>query len=328
VFVPEQNRPRLLVESNFEIALFAGLVAIAYPFLGRARAWSVVLVGLIVVLEASRSGSVVFWLVGIYAIVISYPTLRNGWSKAGAVVGALAVSAVTIFVITSRSFAGIARDFFSGLFSSDESASVSESGSNTVSVSAVADQVNRIDRVQFFQVFLQETESWGISRWLFGTFPVTPLSEDGCARLAGWDSLYSSLGDGSCYSVIFHAFAMRVVFDAGLLGLLLAFGLTLYVLRKAKVSWLLSLVVVGIAGANSLSVSGLNNPFVALVVILAILYSGHDPRSEKNPKRFDSLQRAGTPERTQTWIVPGFGHAEAAIDDPTLNRIGAWALGD
>jgi pimeloyl-ACP methyl ester carboxylesterase len=41
-----------------------------------------------------------------------------------------------------------------------------------------------------------------------------------------------------------------------------------------------------------------------------------------------SLQRAGTPERTQTWIVPGFGHAEAAIDDPTLHRIGAWALGD
>ncbi len=41
-----------------------------------------------------------------------------------------------------------------------------------------------------------------------------------------------------------------------------------------------------------------------------------------------SLQRAGAPERTETWIVPGFGHAEAAIDDHTLDRIGAWALGD
>lgn len=41
-----------------------------------------------------------------------------------------------------------------------------------------------------------------------------------------------------------------------------------------------------------------------------------------------ALQRAGSPERTQTWIVPGFGHAEASIDDDTLDRIGSWALAD
>lgn len=40
-----------------------------------------------------------------------------------------------------------------------------------------------------------------------------------------------------------------------------------------------------------------------------------------------SLKRAGAPDRTETWIVPGFGHAEAAIDDQTLDRIGTWALG-
>jgi len=41
-----------------------------------------------------------------------------------------------------------------------------------------------------------------------------------------------------------------------------------------------------------------------------------------------ALLRAGSPERTQAWIVPGFGHAEASIDDDTLNRIGAWAIAD
>lgn len=41
-----------------------------------------------------------------------------------------------------------------------------------------------------------------------------------------------------------------------------------------------------------------------------------------------ALQRAGAPERTDTWIVPGFGHAEAAIDAQTLERIGRWALGE
>jgi len=37
-----------------------------------------------------------------------------------------------------------------------------------------------------------------------------------------------------------------------------------------------------------------------------------------------ALVRAGDPERVSLMSVPGFGHAEAAIDDHTLTRIGTW----
>jgi len=37
-----------------------------------------------------------------------------------------------------------------------------------------------------------------------------------------------------------------------------------------------------------------------------------------------ALQRAGDPERVTLLEVPGFGHAESAIDDPTLDQIGTW----
>lgn len=72
---------------------------------------------------------------------------------------------------------------------------------------------------------------------------------------------------------------MRVVFDAGLLGLVLAFGLIISTLRKAGVGWPLTLAVTAIALSNSFSVSGPNNPWVALVVLIAILFAGTAQRA-------------------------------------------------
>lgn len=91
--------------------------------------------------------------------------------------------------------------------------------------------------------------------------------------------------------MIFHAFVMRVIFDAGLLGLALAFGVIIYAMRKSGVSWLLTLCITAIALANGLSVSGPNNPWVAIVVLVAILLAGNSQRAleaKKNSPDFES----------------------------------------
>src|SRR5699024_10128365 len=110
-----------------------------------------------------------------------------------------------------------------------------------------------------------------LSAWIFGTAPMTPLSTQTCAALDFYSELFSAAQDGSCYSVILHSFALRVLYDAGLIGALLVLLVPIAVMLRAGVPMILTLTLSAIAVANSLSVSGLNNPYVALPILLAIL---------------------------------------------------------
>ncbi|MGR6743382.1 hypothetical protein ACU6RU_15215 [Microbacterium sp. F1-18] len=229
------SRPGLLLENNFELALFAGLVAVVYRHLGRGQWWAVATLGLLTALSGSRSGAVAFGILAIYAIS---QTRRVN----------LFVRYLLFCSVPALGFAVVA------IF--EERAARSASG---------------IDRLNFLDVFLNETREWTPLEWIFGTVPITPLSSGGCQRLAYYESLFASSGDGTCYSVILHAFNMRVVFDAGLLGLLLALGVTWYAMRRGGVHFGLAATLLMIAFSNGFSVSGLNNPYVALPILLAIV---------------------------------------------------------
>jgi hypothetical protein len=132
----------------------------------------------------------------------------------------------------------------------------------------------RIDRLNFLDAFLHDVSDWTIFNWLFGSVPITPLSAETCRDLSFYEKLFSTAGDGSCYSVIYHAFVLRVLFDSGILGLLLVFGGAWVALMRARVKVGLAVFLVAVAGANSLSVSGLNSPYVLLPILIAILLAG------------------------------------------------------
>ncbi len=229
------ERPGLLLENNFELALFSGLVIVTYKFISpAARLGIVALMGGLTLLSGSRSGAVAFLILTVFAVTQSSRAnlfVRYMLLLAIPVVGLLAVQ-----VFESRAVSG-----------------------------------GTIDRVRFFDVFLGETSNWTALQWIFGTTPITPLSPGACARLSYYEKLLSSAGDGSCYSVILHAFNMRVVFDAGIFGLLLALFVAWYAMKSARVPLSVNLALLAVAFSNGFSVSGLNNPYVALPIVLAIL---------------------------------------------------------
>lgn len=238
------ERPGLLLENNFELALFSGLVAVLYRHMSsRERLGVLAVLGAVVALSGSRSGAVSFVVLAVYAT--TKMTRANALTRYVILLalGGLGAAAYWVF---------------------DQRAAV----------------VSRVDRLNFLDVFLAETQHWSPLTWVFGTTPITRLSSGGCQRLGYYETLFSSVGDGTCFSVILHSFVLRVVFDSGLLGLALSIFVPLYLMRKAGVDRALGLSLVAISVANGLSVSGLNNPYVALPIMLAIATAS---RSELPP---------------------------------------------
>lgn len=228
------ERPGLLLENNFELALFVGLVIALYEHLGRNRGWLVVLLGVLTILAGSRSGAIVYIILVFVAVLQAHRLnlfLRYMLALAG-----LVMTLIPVLIFTSRS-QGIAR----------------------------------IDRLRFLDVFIAETQNWTLLHWIFGTAPITPLSSGGCHALSYYESLFSSTDDGTCYSVILHSFLMRVIFDAGLLGLLISIAVPLLLMIRAGSTPLIAISLIAVSLANGVSVSGLNNPYVALPILIAIL---------------------------------------------------------
>lgn len=235
VIIGPGERPGLLLENNFELALFCGLAAALYGRLGARRGWLIVILGVLTVLSGSRSGAVIFVVLVLYVLSQSRPLALS--RRIGIGVVAVAVSALPVAVFAERS-AG------------------SEYG---------------IDRLNFLDVFLQEARAWNLLDWMIGTVPVTALQPDSCRALSYYSGLFSSSGDGSCYAVILHAFLLRVVFDAGIIGLLLSTLLPMFLMRRSGASKSLVTCLTLIALANGASVSGMNNPYVFLPILVVVM---------------------------------------------------------
>lgn len=246
VLIGPGERPGLLLENNFELALFCGLAAALYGHIARRRGLLIVLLGVLTVLSGSRSGAVVFVILTLYAVT----QLRSLslFSRYLIGIAGMAVTTLPVIVFTQR-----------------------QQGAKY-----------GIDRLNFLSVFLGETRDWGIVNWLFGTVPITHLSDSACLKLSNYPLLFSSQGDGTCYVVILHAFLLRVVFDAGLLGLALALVVPWVVMRRSGVTKWLTLTLTCIAIANGASVSGLNNPYVALPILIAVMTA--IPSAQAEPK--------------------------------------------
>ncbi|MDQ0094663.1 hypothetical protein [Paeniglutamicibacter psychrophenolicus] len=227
------ERPGLLTENNFELALFSGLVVALYRHI-RHKFLIIFTLGTLTLLSGSRSGAVAFLILCLFAI--------SQAQKASLLVKYLLACLIPLLVL-------IPLQIF---------ASRNPEG-------------GQIDRLNFFDVFLSETQKWTSIEWLFGTVPISPVSREGCDRLSFYQALFSTTGDGSCYSVIFHAFTLRVIFDAGIFGFLLVIWVVWFALRKSRVQRTGAIALVLIAISNGFSVSGFNSPYIMIPVVLAIL---------------------------------------------------------
>lgn len=264
VFEGPGERPGLLLENNFELALFAGLLAVVYRDILTRRWLAVGMLIALAVLSGSRSGAVACAILAIYAVLQVPRTRENMLRRYLLLLLAPLLVLIPVLVFTSRAGPG------------------------------------RIDRLNFLDVFLAETAQWSALTWLVGTPPITPLSPSSCGQLSFYYQLFASTGDGTCYSVILHAFALRVVFDAGVLGLILAFGIAAFSMIKARVQVGLALTLLAIAFANSLSVSGLNNPYVALPILLAILTASRTGTDETATDHQTTTSRARSLRSTRS----------------------------
>lgn len=253
------ERPGLFLENNFEIALFVGLIVVVYRFLGRGRIYAVLLMGGLTLLGGSRSGAVAFLFLALFAIFQGRQA--NIFVKYMKVLLIPALIAIPVWIFQQR-----------------------------------ANGASRIDRINFLGVFIDETANWSVFNWIFGTVPITPLSPAGCYHLSYYQGLFSSAGDGSCYSVIFHAFLLRVIFDSGIFGLFIAFGVTWRMMRRANVQFGVAFTLIAVAISNSLSVSGLNNPYVALPILLAIVTASmYAPSEFRLPRRAEIKENRKSP---------------------------------
>ncbi|TVZ08244.1 hypothetical protein JM80_0728 [Cellulophaga sp. RHA_52] len=127
--------------------------------------------------------------------------------------------------------------------------------------------IEKIDRFKFLMVFLSEVEDWSILDFLIGADRITSLSSFACGKLGYYQSLFSYSGDGSCYSVIFHSFILRVIYDHGIFGLLFMCYFVYKILKVSGFTKKQCYTVLGIALLNGLSVSSFNSIYFVLGVV-------------------------------------------------------------
>lgn len=131
--------------------------------------------------------------------------------------------------------------------------------------------IEKIDRFKFLMVFGNEVRDWSLSDFVFGADRITALSSDACAKLGYYQSLFSYTGDGSCYSVIFHSYILRVIYDHGIMGLIFISLFVFYIVIISGFSKKEGLVVLGIAMLNGLSVSSFNSVYFVIGLIFYLM---------------------------------------------------------
>jgi hypothetical protein len=225
------DRPGVYFENNFELILLIGLVYLAYPYLARR---DLVFAALVLTVLLSGSRSAALGLLCVY--VFLYVRMSNRW--------------------WSLHLAGVAA--------------VGYAVSSIFAARAAEQGTAQLDRVVFLKTFLYEVREWPLWEFLTGAPPLTALSPGSCGSLRFYELLFSKTDPGVCYSVIFHSYLMRAVFDHGLIGLVLIYGLLWFGLRRSGATVRDVLALLGLITLSALSVSAFNSVFAAILLAIAM----------------------------------------------------------
>ena len=257
------SRPGLYGENNYELIMIIGLFWVSSPYMGRRRPVLFLVLTLVVLLSGSRSAALA--LVLLYAVM--YLRLRNRlWPLH--VLGIAVVGAAVIALFAARDSQGL----------------------------------EAIDRYNFLQIFLNEVHGWPPWEFLTGSYPLTPLSPQSCTDLSFYQSLFSHADPSVCYSVILHAYLLRGIFDHGLIGLVVLYGLLWFALRRSGAGARDIVLLLGVLTISGTSVSAFNNVFAAIMLAVALGLNrgawrpgqGHAARSRGAPTRRHPRSAAAT----------------------------------
>jgi hypothetical protein len=226
------ERPILLVENNFELVYLALMFYVFNEIRGELSFKYTFWVGVIFVLSGSRSSMLCFML------AILFSSSKN-----------LSYKFIIYYILVPL---GIGLVYY--IFASRQGGQFN---------------LEEVDRYKFYLKFLRSTSDWSLWEFLVGARPITPLDDLSCIQLKFYGNLFSYDGSGTCYSVILHSFLLRVIYDHGFIGLIFLYGAVWYSLMGFMLRQ--RIAILGMLISTALSVSALNNVYVAMS--LAILAS-------------------------------------------------------
>jgi hypothetical protein len=250
------TRPGVFTENNFELLLPIILSIGIWEIRRKIYKREIFLLAIIVLFSASRSGAVELVCTLSFSLFLSKNKTKL-IKFLYLIVGGLLIIAIvyTIFLYRTNS-------------------------------------ISEIDRYKFLLCFFNETKEWGIFNWIFGSTPLTPMSEYTCRTLSYYIDLFSKAGDGKCYSVILHSMIMRVIFDHGILGLIVIFFVLYRLLIIAGLSKRASFFILIIFIINGLSVSSLNSVYAVFPLLILILTYKSLQEIKTLNKKIDGVQNA------------------------------------
>jgi uncharacterized membrane protein YfcA len=155
------------------------------------------------------------------------------------------------------------------------------------------ESAEEIDRVVFFQIFLNASSNWHWSEFLFGNPAITALPQEACERLAFYESLFSAKDPSICYSVILHSYITRAIYDHGFVGLIFVFWAINYLLKLSDVERRARWAALSILILNGVSVSSVNSVYASLgiIIVMSSLYP-HRLHSECNKLNIADIKAA------------------------------------
>lgn len=128
-----------------------------------------------------------------------------------------------------------------------------------------------IDRIMFFNIFLDELSNDYFWSLLIGKDFMTPLSYQNAVHLEFYSRLFSNIDIHLVYSVIFHALNLRLIYDFGLLGVLFVYLAIFEILKSAGADCKISVLICSILFLSGFSVSSLNSSIIMLGFIILLL---------------------------------------------------------
>ncbi|WP_199482315.1 hypothetical protein [Vibrio owensii] len=227
------SRPTVFTENNFEL-LFLILLSLAkHTNVEKLNIMEMVTIVAIVVISGSRSGLGCL----LFAIVIMSMSSKNMIKTiiGGVLIGGL--STIALSVTLSR---------MDGV------------------------DLNSIDRFLLLNGFFESIKDWSVIELLFGNFVVKPVPTSVCGDFWYYESLFSKSGSNVCYANIFHSFILRCLYDFGLTGLIVSFGVV-WSFVTSNLPKRESVCAIGVIALNGLSVSSLNSVYCMLGLISILM---------------------------------------------------------
>lgn len=230
-FIGGIPRPQVVMENNFELVLLVFLFVFSQDFYSKINIKETVAIILVVLMSGSRSGAAILFL-GLFFLMLNHMKSFRG-------------IVFLIFMMISGFFTYIVFV-------------------NRLSNGGTIDQ---IDRVTMFNEFIYATKDWGWVEWLFGVPRITPLPQPSCNSLGFYENLFSYKDDGTCYSVILHAFDLRILYDHGIIVSLIVFSM-IWMKLSENLSNKMALYIFLALLLTGMSVSSLNSVFCAIFLLL------------------------------------------------------------